>query len=102
MLLLQTGQKTLSGSAPAPSIVAPKGESLSDNEPCEDHRERETQHDLKIKVIQMRDNMTRKQISNIKRSELCLSMLIPSGERCSAVCGAGGWWWARVEGECLL
>ena len=37
------------------SIVAPKGESSSDNEPCEDHRERETQHDLKIKVIQMRD-----------------------------------------------
>ena len=51
MLLLQTGQKTLS--PPAASNVAPKGESLSDNEPCEDHRERETQHDLKIKVIQM-------------------------------------------------
>ena len=38
MLLLQTGQKTLSAlttlnSAP---LLPPKGESLSDNEPCEE------------------------------------------------------------------
>ena len=63
MLLLQTGQKTLSAlttlnSAP---LLPPKGESLSDNEPCEEPGEepgeelqqRETQHDLKIKVIRM-------------------------------------------------
>ena len=59
MLLLQTGQKTLSAlttlnSAP---LLPPKGESLSDNEPCEEPGEelqqRENQHDLKIKVIRM-------------------------------------------------
>ena len=36
----------------------------------------------------MRDEYDAKTEYNIKRSELCLSMLIPSGERCT-VCG--GW-----------
>lgn len=54
----------------------------------------------------MRDEYDAKTKYNIKRSELCLSMLIPSGEqqRCGgALCEeAGWWWWTRVEGECLL
>lgn len=85
MLLLQTGQKTLSALSarpPSPGSCAKRREFVADNEPCEDLQERETQHDLKIKVKQMRDKYDARILNNIKRSELCLSMLILSGEWC--------------------
>ena len=100
MLLLQTGQKTLSASAP--SMLRQQERVCWTMSLVRITGSEKLNTILNSRLNKCVINMTRKQISNIKRSELSVSMLIPSGERCGAVCGAGGWWWARVEGECLL